>query len=161
MIHLFIHLYTYQNEANASRKRGPSSAVGLMDWLLPRKPREYKLLAFVMFLFAVIVASFVVVYHIHDDHPYYIYRADNIILNEKTLALEISNSLGEKVLSGRLWLTRPGGRLPYDCTDPLTRDSGVCLKWKQKQKLHIDRVVRETDNGTCFQVSKLFVLNVS
>jgi myogenesis-regulating glycosidase len=55
------------------------------------------------------------------------------------------------VLKGRLWRTRPNGRLPYDCSKSMSPSgNGLCLIWKKLQLLNIEHY--SMNNATCHDV---------
>jgi len=69
------------------------------------------------------------------------------------------NEKHSSVLKGRLWRTRPNGRLPYDCSSSMFPDDrNLCLVWKQLQQLHIENY-RMNNNTTCYNISWMTVDN--
>src|SRR6218665_346829 len=137
-----------KNEANPLRHGARKSIFSRLS--MPKKPKECKLLAFVIFLFAIIIAGLVIIYHFHEEEFYYIYRGQNIVVNEKTLDITISNSNGKPVLFGHLWRSRPAGNLPYDCSEIDLDGRGLCLLWRRLERLEIHP--SRNDNATCYDV---------
>jgi hypothetical protein len=65
--------------------------------------------------------------------------------------IQVLNASAMPVLKGRLWRTRPNGRLPYDCSKSMLPDEeGLCLIWKKLQLLHVKHYIK--NNATCFDV---------
>ncbi|ESO12840.1 hypothetical protein HELRODRAFT_62459 [Helobdella robusta] len=125
------------------------------DSLVTKQKSEKKLLIFVIFLFLLIVVGLIVIYHFYEEELYYVYKGPKIIVNEKTLDLSISNYLGEQVLKGTLWKSRPKDKLPYDCSEAESAAGDLCLLWKNALKLNIKNLHDQSQNTShCYEISR-------
>lgn len=110
------------------------------------KKREWRLILFVLFLFVVIVAGLVVIYHLHQEELIYIYHHHNVTLHKTQLDVRFRNAAGTVVLTGTLWKDSPPRGKPYDCSEEEEgHDEGhgqgprrLCLLWKTVRRLEID-----------------------
>lgn len=123
----------------------------LFGLISPKKPKEWKLLAFIVFLFSLIVVGLTLIYHFHEESFYYIYQGSGFVVNEKSLEVKFKDASGNTVLVGSLWKDRPAKRLPFDCSDVDLKGQGLCLLWQHKARL--DVLTSAVNNVTCHHVT--------
>ena len=73
MIHLFCMQQMFEKNEGSSLRRSNRCCFPL-ECPKATKPREWKLLMFVSFLFVVIIVGLVVIYQFHEEELYYIYH---------------------------------------------------------------------------------------
>lgn len=139
-----------KNQANPLRRGNKNIFSGLLS---SKKLKEWKLFAFVVFLFCLIVVGLVLIYHFHEEQFFYIYLGQGVIVNERSLEVKFTNANGTTVLLGNLWKGRPAHRLPFDCSDVDLKGQGLCLLWQRRARLEIRTVV--TTDAMCHHVTWL------
>lgn len=64
-----------------------------------KKPREYKVIAFIVILFCVIVSGVAVIYHFYNRHLYFLEVGQRIYFDEVERLLRVTDEDGSEVSS--------------------------------------------------------------
>lgn len=102
-----------------------------------KKPRDYKVRAFVGFLFLTIVFLVGLAYVLYEQKILQRAYFDKIKFNKMKRVMKIFNSEGNEIIKGRLGIT-----LNYDSVFPCLpdndrQDGSICLEWLSRARLYL------------------------
>lgn len=148
--------YNTWTKADASpqgslRKKFVFTMPGVMK---QEQPREYKLKAFVVCLFFLIVIYISLTYVYHKQQELRLIQieiAERIHFGEAARVLKVFNRAKQEISRGELGIDLPSGT-PYDCLHSNSSEN-KCLEWKHTARLRVTRLPLADSNNRCFNIS--------